>query len=580
MDAKESFGAKPATAVGGEGRVLEEEWFTTKAGQLFNLHADRWQLDARSSVNVGALRSLIPGALADGAIRTLASDAQSLGLGSVRSDVSSLKSLFVFAADSISSTGLSLSVVVAFRQHCRERDGHERVMAGCIRPFLNRWFRLGYPGVSADLVRSMKDWRIANPEKGVAVNRLDSNKGPLMPEERFAFIAQCQSACERGDLSVEDFCAIRLLSASGRRPTQVAALKLKDFDDSRIDEENPDRPPSRLLLMHVPRAKIKGGVWRSRFRAVPLTPELWNLVAMQRQDVRERATAAIEATGLKLQPADLDTICNEFPLFPIWWSLDEALMPVRQALGSGKHGAAIETLRAVVYSDALHKEPTEWSSGAINRATAVLDVLNRDKAPLALNAYRFRYTLDYDLYRMGCPDQVRAWNLDHSSLSSLMSYEFNGAHKAEAISKAMALGLRPYAQVFLGRLVDVEGDAEGADDPDTTRLFIAGESPGGASCVLHRGCAMASIPDACYAGCPHFRPWLDGPHEQFLEMKLDERSRDLNAGCDTLIVEANDNVIMGVVNVIHLCEARRAELALQAQDTSEKRRPKRKRDDS
>lgn len=123
------------------------------------------------------------------------------------------------------------------------------------------------------------------------------------------------------------------------------------------------------------------------------------------------------------------------------------------------------------------------------------------------------------------------------------------------------------------KVVDREEDAVGGDDPEHSRLLVA-NAEGGATCAVKRGCGM-SIPRACYNGCPHFQPWVDGPHEAFLEELLAERDEFLNhldPVTERATIEAADALILAVAATIHLCEERRSELAAEASQRQVKRR--------
>lgn len=66
------------------GQTGPEEWHESRDGQRFNLHADRWQLSARTAVNVGLIRRPCwSPVLADGAVRTLMEHAKKASPGSV-----------------------------------------------------------------------------------------------------------------------------------------------------------------------------------------------------------------------------------------------------------------------------------------------------------------------------------------------------------------------------------------------------------------------------------------------------------------------------------------------------------------
>lgn len=556
------------------------EWLESKAGKLFDLHADRWQLTTKQSVNVAQVRAALSSQiLQDGAVRTLAFFAKNGSAGHCIDLARGLRRLLTFAGTRICGDEIPVAEVANFRHVLFERDGHDEAVASRLRPFLKKWHALGHPGVSLDAAIEMSSWTLQNRERGIAVNRLDPNEGPLMPSEHLNFNVLALNAFEQGEVLLADYVCIRINEITGRRPEQLAQLKMKDMDDSRFEDPEPDNPKKRILLLRVPR--IKGGrKWRHNFRAVSLSADIWNLLTTHRLEVTARFDALLADIGLELQSKDLAFIHGELPLFPGRFTgvsnIRKSINRVRALLTEGRHGDAVGQLRTDAASDFWHKQANALVNVTLQRVLQVVDATNRNGEPLKATPYRFRYTLEYEMERIGCSPPVIAWNMDHDSLESLVSYSRNGPDRAARLSKATARGMAKIARMFQGRVVDSEADAEGGDDPDNSRLFIH-DGKEGATCAAKRGCGMTAIPRCCYAGCAQFRPWVDGPHEEFLEELLEERDRDLQILRpveDRAIIEANDSVIIGVVQVLHLCETRRQELA-QANSTKAIKRARR-----
>lgn len=539
------------------------EWRRSRGGQEFDLYADRWCLTSRDSINLAPLHAALRSdTLQKGAIRTLAHLAEESSYGHCADTLRQLRYLFEHAGHQIAGDEIPETAVVSYRHFCRARDGHDDTIQGRLRPFLTKWHALGYPGVSRELVERMANWTLTGSERGVAVNRLDINAGPMMPDEHQSFAVLALMAFEQERVTRSDYTVYRVLDVTGRRPEQMVQLKIKDMDDSKPEDNEPGQPPRRILLLHVPRIKGKRK-WRQHYRAVPLSTDLWNLIITHGQDVKARFDALLIKLSLELQPLDLGSIHRELPLFPGWKSIARSLDSLSKLLEDGRHGDVVTQLRHMAESSTWHADDKDAVWTPLRRIIAKVGALNREGKPLHLFPYRFRYTMEYELERMGCQPSVIAWQLDHSSLESLVSYRKKGPDHAARLSKATARRMTKYARMFQGKVVDTEADAEGGDDPENSRLFIH-EAKEGATCAVKRGCGMTAIPRCCYAGCMHFRPWIDGPHEQFLEELLEERERDRQALRPVEgrpIVEANDHVILGIVQVISLCENRREELA-------------------
>jgi integrase len=539
----------------------DQDWRTSKDGYKFDLQSKRWQLNNKRSLHLTEVHELLRPSLLNSCIQTLATEATHFSAVTMVTRLSGLVNFFRYISAQGCDSEITLAMLINYRDHRLKIDGHDKYMSDNVRPFLKKWNSLGHPGVSIETVRHICRWRLKSPEAGVAVNREDVNQGPLMPDEHAALEAQWLAAFERRDFSLDQYAFLRLLSVTGRRPVQIIQLKLKDLDNSRKEDSQGNSSPTPLHLLHIPRAKGNGHAFRSRFRAVPLSSGLWELLIAQRHNVAEHLDKFLSTCQIELQPADLAEIEGEMPLFPYRKAMEKTSSVLRAAVQAGYHGKAINDLRDTIKGEEWHRIHN-YPIKLLDKAEALIDASNREGGRLHLFARRFRYTLEFNLEQQGCTPAVIAWNLDHSSTKHLVSYSKNGPDKARRLSKAMALKLQPYIKMFQGKIVDDEKNVPGAD-PAVSRIQID-EHSGGATCAQNRACGLNSIPRCCYNGCVHFRPWIDGPHEQYLISLLAERQRDLETLRpieDRAIIEAGDSLILGVVQVIRLCEERKAQLA-------------------
>ena len=298
------------------GFLPPSEWHESLAGVKFDLYDDRWHLTSKRSINVAPLRAVIRSdTLKNGVIRTLAHQAGNLSHRYCEQFVLFLRHFFEHAGNQIMGDDIPETTVVSYRGFCNRRDGHDDEFQRGIRPFLTKWHALGHLGVSRELVERMRNWRLTGSERGIAVNRLDVNDGPLMPNEHQSFAALALTAFEQQRISLSDYTTYRLLDVTGRRPAQLSQLKIKDMDDSRLEDPEPGRPQKRILLLHVPRIKGRRK-WRQHFRSVPLSTELWNLLAKHAQNVQSRFDELLKKLALELQSTDLAFLHRELPLFP------------------------------------------------------------------------------------------------------------------------------------------------------------------------------------------------------------------------------------------------------------------------
>lgn len=553
-------------------QTAQEEWHDSQAGQRFNLHDDRWQLSARMSVNVGLIRRLCwsPG-LADGAVRTLAEFAGKAAGGTVIAASLAVRRFLTFAPAYLRTAEISPALMLSYRDFCRTRDEHDHEVSSYLRPFLVSWKKLGHPGISKALVDMMQSWTLKQPERGVAVNRLDADAGPLMPDEHVAVVANWCRVFERGEMLLGDFVMARLVDITGRRPLQIMQLKLRDMDDSSYENVEPGCSARRILKLKIPRIKGKGSGWRQRFRAVTLSADTWNLLVMQRDAVHASLDAFLERTGLSLQSDELAAIRADMPLVPAWQAAEPDAKRLQVFIEMGEHGAAVLKLRSLMESDAWHAQPLRVAMAL--KAVPAPESAERSGESIDVSPRRLRYTREFELERANCSPPVIAWLLDHSSTESLVSYSRNGPDRARSIGSAMALKLMPFVTIFQGRVVAAEADAESGDDPEASRILFPGVE-GGATCAVKRNCGMMALPRPCYNGCPQFQPWVDGPHEEYLESLLEEREEALQILRpieDRAMIEAGDSLIMSVVQVIRLCDKERAKMAEQNREASGRR---------
>lgn len=536
-------------------------WRSSLEGFQFQIRAHRWQLTANQAILVEELRQLCwSKVLEESIIATLAHTAENFSAGTVKGTKVAMKHLLSFTPEHLRSDQFSSELLLSFRDFAHLRFGNDCLVSRSVRPFFRRWLALGHPGISVEVVDMLNHWRLKGAEKNVAVNRLDANCGPLMPDEHVAFAVKLLNAFEANAISLDDFLLVRLLEVTGRRPSQITQLKISDLENSRFEDSLPGEIPAKLRLLRIPRVKNAGAVARQKFRSVAVSEELWDLLTLQRSEVLARLDLLLESIGLFLQPHDLLMVHDEMPLIPEWSAIELTAGGLHALIIDQQHGEAVSALRELVLQQHFHRPPA-YTVSTLRKVVCTIGPISKDGGQLDVTARRFRYTKEFDLERAGCASPIVAWNMDHSSVESLAAYSKNGPDRARTISQAMALKLSPFVDVFQGKLVDAESLAEGGEDPAASRILVNGITPG-ATCATKRGCGMSGLPRPCCDGCPHFRPWVDGPHLEYLETILAERERDLKSLRlieDRAVIEAADSLIINIVQVIRLCQRRREE---------------------
>lgn len=499
-------------------------------GYFFQLYNTSWVLDKNTAVTLADIHHYLSGEKLDGCLRTLA-----------------------FYASNLSASH-TLNIIMRFQHMLRETDAREitdtvlinyRSMLSpatewylaTIRGFLRAWHRLGYPGISKDVIRLLDGWTLKGNRKGDAVKRMDPQEGPLTDNELTAFNEGAVRAYEKSLITIAELAIALGTSHTGRRPVQISLLRVVDVLCGKNEKGEP------FYVLNMPRAKQRNSSFRTSFKPFAISLELWAILTAQ---ARNAITLIESRLGFELQENDRQQI----PLFPDLDVISAAQSPYefRQLLATDRpHITAAEitdTLQYIVEKSEIRSERTG-------------DLLH-------INARRFRYTTGTRAAREGFGELVIAELLDHSDTQNAGIYVKNIPEHVKKLDEAVGLQLAPYAQAFIGVLVDSEKDASRGHDITSRIRTEMGQGVG--TCGEHGFCG-ANVPIPCYT-CMHFQPWLDGPHEDVYLGLLNERERVKEITGDIQIAAVLDRSIIAVADVIMRCVKRREELSQQGTITN------------
>jgi integrase len=495
----------------------------SRAGYWFDESERNWKLDKNVKVNVGLVADLLNELSRVGYIKTLSHYARNMSSNHTQNMSSRLAGLL----RATNARKIDVSMLINYRATLAVETEHH---LGALRGFIMKWHDLGYPGVADDVIDLLESWTLKGNIKGDAVKRLDPAEGPLTDNELLAFNEGVVRAFEQAKIRLSELALCLLLSHTGRRPKQITHTKTCDLDGTKVNKKG-----EPMFLIHIPRAKQRGEVFRDSFKTFAMTLELWTVLNAQRKD----AIASVEQLlGYELQEADRATL----PLFPDM----EAFKGVE----------SVSELRSLLGTDNLHLRSEEVTSVLKRVVKASRITSERTGEAMKLVATRFRYTKGTRAAREGFGRMVIAELLDHTDTQNVDVYTQNVPEHAHALNKAMALQLAPYAQAFQGVLVDRETDAKRGDDLASRIKF---KEQNTATCGQYGFCG-ANAPIPCYT-CQHFQPWLESPHEEVLAELIQERKQVEQITGDAAMAAVNDRTILAVINVIQRCHVRRAELA-------------------
>ena len=390
-----------------------------------------------------------------------------------------------------------------------------------IRVFLKKWLDLGYSGIQDDTKDLIDNLRIKGNIKGKAVQMLCPKSGPLSDLEFEGLFQVLVDSFEMDVIKLEDFVIMQLFMATGRRPSQLADLKVKDLIV--VESEN----GLKEFILRIPRIKQRGVGWRQQFRTFALTQEVGSLIK-----------SLISQNENILMEHFKDAIVKEFiefPIFPNWKLIKSTLNDKASVIN--------------ISIQDLHR-PSSFFNIRIGQALSILEITSeRTGERLKLFPTRLRRTLATRAAREGFGELVIAELLDHTDTQNARVYTENVPEHVDAINEAVARQLAPLAQAFTGIVIDKEINAIRGDDLNSR---VKCESGGVGTCGNFGFCG-ALAPISCYT-CKKFQPWLHGPHNDVLEALMQERERLLELTQDKTMAAINDRTILAVTQVVQICE--------------------------
>lgn len=398
--------------------------------------------------------------------------------------------------------------LINYRATLRKRDGW---YLSSLSGLLQRWYELGYLGVTGDAVALLKQMRLQGNLKGEAVLTMDPEHGPFTDIEVQSIQVGLDRQLSDNQISLENYLLVYLYMLLGQRSVQYTGLKVCDVGVSRSKDGVP------VYTLRIPRAKQRAQLSRTEFKNRVLIPQIGQLLVEYANQVRSEYSDRLPDP-------------SEAPLFPAKRSRanEPAGFRFHQTSGSLANVLEITLKKLNIFSERTGKS-------------------------IHVTATRFRRTVGTRAATEGHGELIIAELLDHTDTQNVGVYVEATPGIVERIDRAVAMQLAPLAQAFAGVLIMDESQAARAGDP-TSRIcdphFDTSMKPMG-NCGKHGFCGSLA-PIACYT-CSNFQPWLDGPHEAVLSHLIAERERVL-ATSDIRIASINDRTILAVAEVVRRCE--------------------------
>lgn len=491
-------------------------------GYEFNIYDDYWVLDINTTLNVKALKTLHKDILQDVLLTLVSFSKNSSSFHAANMCKYVAKYIEITNEDHFSILGL-----LNYKNYYSSKKDEYKV--AMLRVFLKKIYDLGYSAVDDQVYDLIDSWRLSGNEKGAAVLSLDPDEGPFSPFEFQAIVTRTNEYLAENKLSLYDAALIKVFCVTGRRPIQIASLKVKDLYISNKYKLEDEKHP---WVLNIPKAKLRGNsLFRADFKEVGIRDNIAEILFEHTRILKEEV-----AKLLKRELSEL-----EFRELPLFYSLDKLTV-----LDWNN-----KDLLEILSSEIIHLSTSDLTV-QLRRAVKKLSIRSRETGkPIHITAYRFRYTLGTNAARQKAGINVIAKLLDHSDTQNVSCYVESVPEFAEQISAIMDESLRKYVDAFQGKVVKDEIEAQ-TIVKDANRISCVEQDCSVGSCGTRHVC-HDHAPIACYV-CNKFMPWADAPHHLILIQLVEEREDLVKIGASSEIVSINDRIILAVQQVIDACK--------------------------
>lgn len=396
----------------------ENTFRVSSAGYEFNIIDDNWKISKDTNLNILKVLGFLSDNLVEGYLKTLTYFVEEYNDGYVANIFHS----FNFMLNKCEVNYIDEAIILNFKSRLKK---HQFNRLRCVKVFLNKWFSLNYPGVDVKVISLFKKIKIKKFGVGDSVKMKDPQKGPFDMDELQSITDATESAFKLGRININCYVMINLLMKTGRRISQLTALK-----EQNLIEEN------GKFYVSVPRIKQKGKSIGTN-RRVEIDEDLWaNLTHMVN--------------------INLDKI-NE----KLGYNISKSLIKKTPIFLSGRSLLNIDEEIDISYY--LNNLSLHIGKISINNAISLLPkkmniILSRTKETLKISSVRFRYTFATMLAKTGESLESIAFALDHSGTDNVGYYVKNLPDNTKDIDKAMAKYLQSISDIFLGKKI-YEGDS-------------------------------------------------------------------------------------------------------------------------
>lgn len=338
-----------------------------------------------------------------------------------------------------------------------------------------------------------------------SVRTWDPKTGPYRPSEDFALKTALDGAFNDGNVSLRDYVIARLFRGLGIRPTQVALLKVGDVLET-----------GGSASIRIPKVKDRGSGSRESFMPPkPITRELLDVLQLHiTVNVEPRLASGFPISDAPVFPAARAHVINSTDL--------EVHINVRKVSQVLSDVFAMLSVKSPITGEIIHVNPR-----------------------------RERHTFLTQLAMNGCGALEIAANAGHASPQSCEAYVDASIDHYQRMERLVGEAFIPMADRFLGNVTNSE------DDISEQHSHIYSEDMNEVGSCASGGCDAIDAgvaPFACYS-CRKFNAWADAPHEDLLNMLIEEQAL-LNEQGHGAVAETKTQTIVAITDLLEAIRQR------------------------
>ncbi|MEN8428372.1 site-specific integrase [Acinetobacter towneri] len=506
-----------------DGLDKSKNTFTTFKGYQVDIYDDTWVLDINNKVDMSNLSKFSEEVRSD-VLNTFINFAK---YSSSTHAVEMIRYALKYP-DLTGESEFTLKGILEYKKYFNDKK-YEYKLAK-FRVFLKKLYNLGYSSVDDEIYDLMDSWKLTGNQKGTAVLSLDPDEGPFSPFEFQAIITRTNEYLAENKISYYEAALIRVFCATGRRPIQIAGLKVKDLYET---DKYKFKDEKKVHVLNIPKAKIRGASgFRYAFREVGIRESIVQILFEHTRILKQKLSKEIKRELSEQEFAELPLFYDFEKLVNLDWE--------------NRH-----EISEILPKEIIHL-PTVELIKILKGAVRKLGIRSRETGKrIHITAYRFRYTLGTNAARQKAGVNVIAKLLDHHDTQNAHCYVQSVPEIAQQISSIMDESLRKYADAFQGKVVKDEIEAQ-SQVKDANRISCVEQDCDVGSCGTHQYCNDYA-PIACYL-CSKFMPWANAPHHLVLEQLIKERDDLIAMGCSLEVAAVNDRTIIAVQQVIDACK--------------------------